>query len=1008
MRKLFLGTLLCFICTIGAVSGVFAVKNLPYGYPKSDRTKECVNSEWRFYLGEPEAQYFRANTDDSKWDLVSIPHTLKLTDIKLDGYRDDVSQPTFRRTVGWYRKDIMVSKSNKKIFLEFEGAQQVTSLWVNGREVGVNGVGGYTPFYFDISKFVKRGAKNQVTILVDNRQNELTPPDPGSKDYVIFGGLYRDLYLVEKNPIHITSNLDSKDSGVTITTPAVDPVNGNATIQITTEVSNQSVKAQKISVVQRVVDDRSNVVLKMVEHITVEAGERQVVSQVGGIMEDVKFWNLHDPYLYKVNTMVVDDEGRALDVVDNRLGIRKIELNAERGLLVNGKEVKIVGFNRHQNFPYIGDAAPNSLTYRDMVQFKKLGLNAVRTSHYPQDDELIRACDELGILVYEEAPSWHNISKEEVWYDNLHRSMKAMIRNHKNSPSLFIWGAGINHRGAVAEMQFIAKEEDPTRLTASQNSRWNGWQTSSWTDLFVNMNYAAGIWEREEPQLAMEGWGGAKALAPYFREPKRVGMISWAAYAYYSFQEVALPSLEDRTHYSGVMDIFRYPRNEELMWYPSQMKVAPYIHICDTWTESLKTLTIYSNATQIEVLINGKSQGLFRPSTDIIYNGLTFPPYEIKGLDFEAGELTVIGYREGERMAQKSTFTPTDAVALRLFADELGIKMRADGNDIMIVHAEVVDKNGVVLRDFDGKVHFSVEGDASIVGDKDVEGANPCKVMVGAASALVRAGERAGEIKVTASLDGLKSSTITIESVEAQRDIVAANAYEIRDREMLMVDMGNASQTTQFGWTPWDGDSKGATSVYLRPAELSNYVAGGTTPAAKRSRIVDQRGKGVYKFTIAPASEDGALIWSGEMRGMGKNNNLFSDGVRCSGESGMSLKIEDLPAGDYSIKCYHNFPTTKDPKLVVADLPDVVEKNQNTRVNAMPFASKISVLVNGKVVERDVVVTFGDTLQYSDAATSTTNFTIAEGESSVELIFKSENSKSTGVWLNGFEFARHL
>ena len=96
----------------------------------------------------------------------------------------------------------------------------------------------------------------------------------------------------------------------------------------------------------------------------------------------------------------------------------------------------------------------------------------MRTAHYPQDDEIIKACDELGILVYEEAPTWIGMSQNPEWYENFMKAAQAMVRNHKNSPSIFIWGAGINHRGAVHDVQFAVKQEDPTRLTSSQGSRW--------------------------------------------------------------------------------------------------------------------------------------------------------------------------------------------------------------------------------------------------------------------------------------------------------------------------------------------------------------------------------------------------------------------------------------------------------------------------------------------------------------------------------------------------------
>ena len=124
-----------------------------------------------------------------------------------------------------------------------------------------------------------------------------------------------------------------------------------------------------------------------------------------------------------------------------------------------------------------------------MLQFKEYGFNVVRTSHYPQDNALIFACDELGILVYEEAPTWISISTDKKWWTNFERAMRRMIRNHRNHPSIVMWGGGVNHRGYVPRAHNIAKQEDPTRLTASQGARWTGWQASGLTDINANMLY---------------------------------------------------------------------------------------------------------------------------------------------------------------------------------------------------------------------------------------------------------------------------------------------------------------------------------------------------------------------------------------------------------------------------------------------------------------------------------------------------------------------------------------
>ena len=148
---------------------------VPKGYPVSERQKLNINQKWQFHLGDAEAKFYTNGFDDKQWKTVSVPHTLSLTSLGLDSCRDDKTQPTFQRNVGWYRKSINVTADvHKQVFLEFEGAHQITDLWVNGKHVGQHAIGGYTPFHFDISDHVVRGKANEVTLLVDNRVNEST------------------------------------------------------------------------------------------------------------------------------------------------------------------------------------------------------------------------------------------------------------------------------------------------------------------------------------------------------------------------------------------------------------------------------------------------------------------------------------------------------------------------------------------------------------------------------------------------------------------------------------------------------------------------------------------------------------------------------------------------------------------------------------------------------------------------------------------------------------------
>lgn len=952
------------LCTI---TSHLLSQQLPFGFPDTDREKTCINTGWRFHLGDPDEPNYDPGLDDSEWELVSVPHTLKLTSLALDGCQDDKEQHTFHREVGWYRKDLEVGEDRgQKVYLEFEGVHQVTDLWVNGQHVGQHAVGGYTPFLFDITDYMEFGKTNQVTVLADNRRRDDVPPDPGPFDYIKFSGLYRDVYLVETSPLHITWNIEAIDAGVTITTPSVDPLNMNATILVKTVVRNEFDDAREATLVTRVINDRGVVVLKLEESAVIHAGRDHIFRQAGGIEDDLRLWSIEDPYLYRVNSLVMVD-GKALDVVENPLGIRKVELTHEHGLLLNGKPVKMIGTNRHQHYGYIGDAMPDALHYKDVLQIKQQGMNTLRTAHYPHDDAILDACDELGILVYEEAPTWIDI-ENEAWFDNFEKAARIMVRNHRNHPSVIIWGAGINHRGYVPRAQYAIKQEDPTRLTASQSSRWTGWQTSGLTDIYAQMVYGEYYWSRDEYVLAMEGGRGPRGVNEVLDHPMKLGIISWTAHAYYTFHPNNNPS--DRTR-SGMMTVFRYPR-PDLAWYPAEMFDAPYLHIRDSWREGIEELTVFSNADWIRVLVNGKEMAKTSADRDS-YPHLKHPPFNVKVIDFEEGELTVNAYKGDQLMATVTIMTPGKPHHIELEVDLDGRSFAADGSDVAVAYARVVDKNGTTVDDTDVMVQFSVDGPASIVGEGAEIDSNPMKCTYGVAPALVRAGTVAGQVELKATARGLKPSTVVFSTVPVRTDMVLREAKPIYDFEKVRVDIGEHKQLLQYDWIPWNADDN-SSSV----------------------KLFDDLGG--FEASLAAAKEEKLLRWLGEINVMGKYGYAFGEGVLCMDKEGLVLEFRGLKKGNYKLTTWHHAPRSG---------TDSMDPNQELQVTAqifkLPYASNLDISLSDAESSKDysAEVTFGKAM-HNDPFGSATYIFKSDGENPVTLIFKDPNAEK-GIWLNAFE-----
>ncbi|WP_010134897.1 glycoside hydrolase family 2 protein [Ochrovirga pacifica] len=960
--------LFCFLCGFRIYS-----QELPKGFPATERTKINLKTGWKFLLGQPDAKNYLPNLDDTNWENVSIPHTLKLTSLTLDGLQDEKTQLIFHRNVGWYRKTIPVKNHQKKVFLEFEGVHQKTDVWVNGVHVGTSAIGGYSPFHFDITPYVHKGQNNQITVLADNRRSDVIPPDPGPFDYVKFSGLYRDVYLVETDPVHVTFNWEAMDTGVNITTPTIDVVNKNATINIKTSIKNERNTPVNCTIKTRIIDKKGLVVLRLENTQTIDKKQSFQFNQIGSIEDNVHFWNTINPYLYRVNSVIWVD-GKAVDFVENKIGLRKFELDPERGFLLNDQPIKLIGANRHQHFPYIGDAVPNSLHYKDVLQFKEYGFNILRTAHYPHDNTILDACDELGILVYEEAPTWISISQKKEWWDHLEQAARVLVRNHRNHPSVVMWGAGINHRGYVPRIHNTIKQEDPTRLTASQGARWTGWQSSGLTDINANMLYGPFIWDRSEPMFAMEGRHGAEALGPYFRDPKMTGLISWTAHAYYTFHPTHAKANDsiDRTR-SGMMTIFRQPR-PELDWYKTELKKEPFVKILENWQPKTNQITVYSNAKTVELFVNGKSVAKQQPSKDTIYNGLQHAPFHFKNIPYQKGKIEARAYFNNGNILSKTKQTVGKPYAIQLRIDDANRTFEADQSDIVLAYATVVDKNGMVVSNFDKKIHFSVNKDAQIIGDATDINANPMFTEYGVAPALIRAGKETGKLTVKASCKGLKSAKATTWITSYTANEIAKNAQAIYDFDTERVDLGAPDQLTQFGWNYWNGTDQNQQSTYV----FKNFS--------------------YASVSIKTASNKGIIRWLGEMNVIGKYGFAYGDGVIAIDKQGVNLVFQHLAKGTYKLTTWHHAPRTN------SDLMDSnTNKLKSQKIYKLPYEKQIDITVKGQEQNAHTKISEGKNRQYKASETAEIVFT---SDGTNDVIINYDGKEDKGIWINAFELSQ--
>ncbi len=402
------------------------------------REEQLLNNHYLFTLGDqPGAE--KPGFDDSKWAPASVPHSFSTP------YWGD---NRFYVGYGWYRREVTIPQSwkGKRVFLDFEGVFQECELYVNGKFVGKHR-GGYTGFEFDITDFVKPG-KNLVAVRVNNMWNAVLPPRAG--EHVFSGGIYRDVKLVAKDPLHVAW------FGTFVTTPQVS--DDAATVRVATELKNDAKAAVKGSLKTTLLDPEGKKVATMSMPIEMKAGETKEWVQDFAPLKSPKLWHPDSPRLYKAVTEVVRD-GKVCDTFETPFGIRWFEFTKDKGFFLNGKPYYIIGANVHQDRAGWGDAAVNSDFDRDVKMIKDSGMNFIRGSHYPHDPAFTAACDRHGVLFWSEGVFWGigGFKKDGYWdcsayppaekdqaefEENLKAALRDMIRVHRNHPSVVTWSMG--------------------------------------------------------------------------------------------------------------------------------------------------------------------------------------------------------------------------------------------------------------------------------------------------------------------------------------------------------------------------------------------------------------------------------------------------------------------------------------------------------------------------------------------------------------------------------------
>ena len=537
--------------------------------------KFYLNDDWLF-TEQFEDSLAAPEYPENTLQPVRLPHTCKETPFH---YFDE----SLYQMVSGYRRHLLSPKDwqGKQILLTFEGAAHDSTVFCNGKKVGEHHCG-YTAFTVDLTDNVLYGQDNLLCVRLDSRENLNVPPFGYVIDYMTYGGIYRDVRLevkekVSLSDIFVHTAIDFKSS----------PVTAQITSEITLTASDENVTIRQYYMPKSTAAAQESWRLLCEQTVSADTtGDKKIA--LTAAITDPLLWDTEEAHLYILKTQLYQDN-TLLDETETTFGIREAVFKKD-GFYLNGRKLRIRGLNRHQSFPYVGYAMPKSMQRLDADLLKKeLGLNAVRTSHYPQSHYFLERCDELGLLVFTEFPGWQHIG-DDSWKAQAVANAEDMIRQYRNHPSIILWGIRINESpdddAFYEKTNAVAHKLDPTRPTGGVRAMKKSHlleDVYTYND-FLHDGEMPGCdpkkkvtSDMEKPYLISEYNGHMYPTKAFDNEERRsehairhanvldavagqsdiAGSFGWCMFDYNTHKDFGSG---DRICYHGVMDMFRNPK----------------------------------------------------------------------------------------------------------------------------------------------------------------------------------------------------------------------------------------------------------------------------------------------------------------------------------------------------------------------------------------------------------------------------------------------------------------
>ncbi|TRX41293.1 beta-galactosidase GalA [Flavobacterium restrictum] len=723
-----------------------------------NREHISIDKNWQFAFGHPfdTAKDFGTGTgyfsylakttygdgasatdfDDRSWRKLDLPHDWAVE----QGFSEkasyshgfkNIGRPFPETSIGWYRKKINIPEADlgRRIHIAFDGVFRNSNVWFNGHYLG-NNPSGYLGFEYDVTDYINYGGQNTIAVRVDAMMEEGW--------FYEGAGIYRHVWINKTNALHVPADGTFVTSKIT-----------KNTAQLTSKVSviNEGTKTQNFKIVQTVLDATGKpIATATIDNLNLRPMETKEF-EAELTVANPNLWSVNTPYLHKMVTNIYS--GTALtDTQTTTFGIRSLRFDANEGFFLNGKHIKIKGTNNHQDHAGVGAAMPDGLQDFRISTLKSFGSNAYRCSHNPPTPELLDACDRLGMLVIDETRSM-GITNTQLG------ELKRMMLRDRNHPSIISWSIANEEWGVEGNiigarmartMQDYAKTIDTTRgITAGISGNWdNGIATA--VDV-VGYNYikhggkeTTDKHHREFPNLASWGTEEGSTFATrgiYFEDNQKMykpaydmpqspnahsieqgwkhydsraylgGMFIWTGFDY---RGEPTPYVWPATgSYFGMLDQCGFYKDDA--WYlKSWWGSEPVLHLLPHWNWKGKEnqpidVWAYSNCDAVELFQNKKSLG----KKTMEKNG----HLEWK-VNYQAGTLEAIGYKNGKKFLTETIKTTSDAVTIGLQSNTKTIQ--ANATDIAIMTVDTKDKSGLFVPTSENEVSFTISGPAKIIG----------------------------------------------------------------------------------------------------------------------------------------------------------------------------------------------------------------------------------------------------------------------------------------------------